>query len=226
MNNTQKSLTPVPSRVGRPTKYDKDYGDKLALKLQLYLFDDNSLEDACESIGISKPTFYKLCSLSPRLNEAFQKRDKPKGGRPAIFTKEYADAISNDLPQMFIRGESIAQVCKKLEMGKDSFKKLCELSPKFAAAYAQGLDYAEAWWTETGQMGSVGKIKINSATWIFNMKNRFKWVDRVEHIGDGLASVTPTLNTKQLSTEALRELTAAREDFPDEPIKRSRMDSH
>lgn len=216
MSEPYRKVSNMPRAVGRPTKYDKAYGDKLALELHLHLLADTSLEEACLSIGISKATFYKLCSLSRNLNEAFQQRDKPKGGRPEIFTKQYADTIAADLPQMFIRGESLAQVCKKLEIGKDSFKKLCELSPKFSAAYAQGVNYAEAWWTEIGQAGSVGKIKINSATWIFNMKNRFRWVDRVEHTGEGLVAAAPTLNTKLLSTEALRELSAAREEFPDD----------
>lgn len=107
---------------------------------------------------------------------------KPKG-RPNLYTKDYGDNAAQSLPTMFKNGESLAEVCADLEMSKDSFYQLCELSPLFSDAYNKGRDLSEAWWAKLGRAGAAGKVQINSPTWVFNMKNRFKWTDRVETSG-------------------------------------------
>jgi len=42
-----------------------------------------------------------------------------------------------------------------------------------------------SFWEAVGIKGAIGKIpNFNAASWIFNMKNRFGWRDRREHLGD------------------------------------------
>lgn len=181
----QKDLA-ITRRPGRPTKYDKAYGDNLALTLKIHFTGSDTLEAVCKKLKFSKVTFFKLCSLSPALNEAYQNRNVAtvsKGGLTAIYDKRFADELAPDLPKLFSRGESLAQVCKKLDISKFTFQKLCGLSPAFTAAYAAGRDSAEAWWMEVGQLGATGKMKVNAAVWKLNMFNRFQWADRVETSG-------------------------------------------
>lgn len=104
-------------------------------------------------------------------------------GRPPKFTKEYADELAETVPMMFKNGESVAEVCAMLGMSKDSFYQMVEISPLFSDSYARGKDLAEAWWSKLGRAGASGKVKINSAVYNFSMKNKFKWVDRVETTG-------------------------------------------
>ena len=200
MHQSLSTLTDTARGVGRPTKYDKAYGDKLALELHNHLNEDNSVEEACLSLGFSKATFYKLCSVSPNLNEVFQSRVKPKAGRPTLFTKQYADSLADGLPQLFIRGQSLAQVAKAHDMSKDSFKKLCDLSPDFAAAYAKGQSYAEAYWWELGAFGVVGAkgIKFNAPTWQFIMKARFGYD------GTGETNITIDVSNKMEITRTVK----------------------
>jgi hypothetical protein len=79
---------------------------------------------------------------------------------------------------MFANGESVVEVSAKLGINQDTCHSWVKQYPAFAAAYKLGLELSEAWWQEMGRLGAVGKVKINPPTWIFNMKNRFKWTDR------------------------------------------------
>jgi hypothetical protein len=50
-----------------------------------------------------------------------------------------------------------------------------------------------------GIAGVLGKIpNFNSAAWIFNMKNRFKWTDRHELSGDQDKPIQITVANKSL----------------------------
>lgn len=117
---------------------------------------------------------------------------KNKGGRPT----KYSVALANRLPDMFKNGESVAEVCLALEISKDTFYAWVKKHKRFSDAYKKGLCKSEAWWSRLGRAGSQGSVKIQPATWIFNMKNRFGWSDRIEqqHSGEvsgGLVIGTP-----------------------------------
>jgi transposase-like protein len=90
---------------------------------------------------------------------------------------------------MFKNGESVSEVCAELGIHKDTFFEWVKTYKEFSDAYKKGLELSEAWWTKLGRAGATGKAKIQPATWIFNMKNRFKWTDRVEQV------VTATVDT-------------------------------
>ena len=100
-------------------------------------------------------------------------------GRPKEYTEEVALEIAERLPGMFEQGESVAEVCAELGMCKETFYRLAAEHPEFSNAYKKGLQLSEAWWTKLGRAGAAGKVDIQPTTWIFNMKNRFKWTDRL-----------------------------------------------
>lgn len=103
-----------------------------------------------------------------------------KRGRPPKVTRLWCTEKAKVLPQMFANGESRAEVCAKLGIWEEAFSKACEISPDFSKAYKKGRMLSEAWWAGLGRAGAEGKVNIQPATWIFNMKNRFKWSDKVD----------------------------------------------
>lgn len=103
--------------------------------------------------------------------------------RPETITKEWADEKAKTLPDMYANGESLAEVCVELGICKESYYKACDISEEFSYADKKGKEFSEAWWTKLGRAGAAGKVQIQPATWVFNMKNRFKWTDRVEQTG-------------------------------------------
>ena len=57
--------------------------------------------------------------------------------------------------------------------------------PEFSEAKKEGTRAGMLFWEQAGINGMVGGIQnFNAACWIFNMKNRFKWRDRNEVVGD------------------------------------------
>ena len=108
-----------------------------------------------------------------------------KKGRPT----KYNAKLCALLPAMFANGESVPEVCADLGIHKDTFFEWVKTYKEFSDSYKKGLELSEAWWTKLGRAGATGKAKIQPATWIFNMKNRFKWTDRVEQV------VTATVDT-------------------------------
>lgn len=97
-------------------------------------------------------------------------------GRPTKYTK----AIVDGLPAMFENGESVVEVCVALDIVKDTFYAWVKQYPEFSDAYKKGIEKSEAWWTRLGRGGAMGSVKIQPATFCFNMKNRFNWKDRIE----------------------------------------------
>lgn len=54
----------------------------------------------------------------------------------------------------------------------------------FAQAIELGRELSEAWWLRWGRLAMMRKVPSGpTAYWIFNMKNRFGWRDRVELAG-------------------------------------------
>ena len=93
-------------------------------------------------------------------------------------TLKYKKEIADNLPKMFENGESVVEVCVALGISRETFYDWCDKHKEFKRGYEQGLLLSQAWWERLGRAGSLGSQKINPATWIFNMKNRFKWTDR------------------------------------------------
>jgi len=104
---------------------------------------------------------------------------------------KYDPDICNELPEMFANGESIVEVAQALGISKRCFYDWQEKHTEFKEAVEAGLSLSEAWWLKLGRAGAMGKVQVNSAVWIFNMKNRHKWTDRQAHTGgDGGAIET------------------------------------
>jgi hypothetical protein len=58
-----------------------------------------------------------------------------------------------------------------------------EQHPEFLEATKLGLKLSEAWWQQQGRE-NIHNTSFNTGLWFINMKNRFRWRDRVEVAGD------------------------------------------
>jgi hypothetical protein len=134
-------------------------------------------------------------------------KKKHPGGRPS----KYDPSILEDIPEMFRNGESIEEVCRdKLKISKQTCYNWMKEHPEFLDSIKQGLGLSEAWWHTLGRAGASGKAPINPAVWIFNMKNRFGWSDKMDsnlNIGDQAGEKVDILGViskvrKELSDES------------------------
>lgn len=117
------------------------------------------------------------------------------------ITKKWADSVADGSHEMYVdmntkkpnnvepflgltdlyrEGQSRVEVRAKLGVSATSYNKACTISRKFKEAHTAGLQRSEAWWMTLGRAGAAGKTKIQPATWIFNMKNRFNYSDKRE----------------------------------------------
>lgn len=137
-----------------------------------------------------------------------KKATKPKKmGRPS----KYESAMCDRAIEMMSRGLAMCQVAAKLGIAWATLQNWQQAHPEFLAAIKEGEKRSEAWWMELGRRMAMGKLAGNPTTWIFNMKNRFGWVDKHE------SNVTQTNQTtiKLETVQAVVKNTALREQLID-----------
>lgn len=83
------------------------------------------------------------------------------------------------------QGGSKAEVMALLNLSRNAFYALLKRDEDFAHADEMRDVYAEAWWTRKGREMAVGEVDGNTGAWVFNMKNRFGWRDRIDHTTGG-----------------------------------------
>lgn len=101
------------------------------------------------------------------------------GGRPTVYDPKYCDMLIEHMAQGF-SFESFAGkigVCfKTLYTWKDQH-------PEFLQAQSNGKARSLTWWEDQGRLAmwtDEKGSKFNNTIWIFSMKNKFGWRDRVE----------------------------------------------
>jgi hypothetical protein len=66
----------------------------------------------------------------------------------------------------------------------DTLYEWVKKNPEFSEAKKIGTSLSLKFWEKIGMDGVKGDLKnFNVAGWIFNMKNRFRWTDKVEVSG-------------------------------------------
>lgn len=102
-------------------------------------------------------------------------------GRPTKYKPRYC----KDLVKFMSEGYSYQAFAAKIDVHIDTLYEWEKRHPAFSEA--KNLAYAKnrEFWEKVGIDGALGKIKgFSAASYIFNMKNRFQWADRVEKIED------------------------------------------
>ena len=111
------------------------------------------------------------------------------------------------LADLYREGQSQTEVLVKLGISRNAYYNACAKSPKFKEAHDEGLLKSEAWWATLGRAGAAGKTKVQPATYIFTMKNRFGWSDKKE------------LTAKVTNIDAMENTTINPEMTPEDAAK-------
>lgn len=103
-----------------------------------------------------------------------------KVGRPTVYRKEYCQQLIDYMKQ----GHSFETFGVDLDVSIDTLYKWLAKYPEFSEARTKGLHAAQKTLESLGMMIASGKVKgTGTGAWIFLMKNKFKWQDRVEVTG-------------------------------------------
>lgn len=111
---------------------------------------------------------------------------KNKGGRPSKYKPEYCEMLVEHMES----GLSFECFAGVLGVTKQIIYDWCERHPEFLDAKNRGWSKSQLTYEKIGRSAMAGKIpNFNTAVWIFNMKNRFGWSDRIETKVEGTANI-------------------------------------
>jgi len=101
-------------------------------------------------------------------------------GRP----KKTLDCLPDDWEQkmyeMAEEGASEIELRVMLHISDDLWFRFIDEEPDFSRAVKRAKQLCQVWWERHGRKMATGARDGNPTVWIFNMKNRFRWADRVE----------------------------------------------
>lgn len=110
------------------------------------------------------------------------KKKKDERGRPTKFREEFCEQLVAHMAEGLSFesfGASPRGVCKQ------TLYTWLEKHPTFVDAKSRGKLESLLFWEKIGIKGTLGKVSnFSASSYIFNMKNRFKWADRHEHSVD------------------------------------------
>jgi len=110
-------------------------------------------------------------------------------GRPSKYQAKYCQMLIAHME----KGYSYTTFAATIRVNVDTLYAWEEKHKEFSEAKRDGFAQAEFYWEKMGISGATGGLPgFNASTWIFNMKNRFKWRDKIEHTGQDGAPISIT----------------------------------
>lgn len=101
-------------------------------------------------------------------------------GRPTKYKQEMCQQAIDFMAKGFSKHETAAE----LGITRETLYQWEKANDEFSYAIKEGENQSNLWWAKIGMAGMTGKISgFNAATWIFNMKNRHGWKDKIETSG-------------------------------------------
>lgn len=102
--------------------------------------------------------------------------------------------LQEQILELYSEGASDVEVAASLSLPIDRFNALYEENPSFKKIVDIGRTKSEAWWNAVSRRNLLTK-GFQGSTWAFNMKNRFRWADKID-VGesDGTVHSTEELN--------------------------------
>lgn len=139
----------------------------------------------------------------------------PYTGRPRTTTDDLPENWRELMIECGRGGGSIVEMRALLGIAQTAWQTLLKDSAEFRFAERHARTLCEVWWERRGREMATGS-EGNATVWIFNMKNRFNWRDKqdVDHTTKG-EPVHQAVDYSKLSTEAMREIIAARNEDDD-----------
>jgi DNA-binding XRE family transcriptional regulator len=99
-------------------------------------------------------------------------------GRPTDYRPEYCDMLVEHMS----KGYSYESFAGLIGTCKQTIYTWEKVNPQFLDAKSRAFAACHMFWEKLAIDNPMNTKNggLNSAVWIFNMKNRFKWTDRVE----------------------------------------------
>jgi hypothetical protein len=123
---------------------------------------------------------------------------KPKKiGAPTIYKPEYCQAVIDHMSQ----GLSFETFGASIGVDRSITYEWAHRHPEFAEAKKRAFDLCQIFWEKVGIEGVWSDARgknLNTGVWVFNMKNRFRWTDRMEVSGDEAKPIMLGYNPKDL----------------------------
>lgn len=112
------------------------------------------------------------------------KSEKDVGGRPTKYKKEYCEMLIEHMKQGY-SFDSFGALLPDGGASKETLYAWTRAHRRFLDAKKQGEMQARLWWEKIATAGMAGKIKgFNATVWVFSMKNRFGWKDRLQTVDE------------------------------------------
>jgi hypothetical protein len=105
--------------------------------------------------------------------------DTPLQGRPPKYKPEYCEMLIDHMSS----GLSYETFSAVIGTHRSVLYNWEKMHPDFLDAKKKAVEASQAFWEKIGLAQAVGDKqygKGNTASWIFNMKNRFNWADKQE----------------------------------------------
>lgn len=105
------------------------------------------------------------------------------GGRPTKYKPEYCQKLIDIMSEGF----SYEAAAAKIGVNKTTLYEWEKHFEEFSNAKEQAFEMNRVFWESAGIEGlwnEKDERQLNNTVWVFNMKNRFGWRDKVEHSGD------------------------------------------
>lgn len=102
-------------------------------------------------------------------------------GRPKTELTDLPEGWAALIYEVANNGGSQLECRSALGISNDLWYRLKSEEPEFSEAVKRAEEACQVWWEQLGRNMSMGAIdKGNATTWIFNMKNRFGWKDKLD----------------------------------------------
>ena len=102
-------------------------------------------------------------------------------GRPTKYKPEYCEMLIEHMSG----GLSFESFAGVINVNQDTLHEWVKVWPEFSEAKKLAFAKCQLWWEKVGISGlwSTKDSSFNTGVYCFNMKNRFKWTDKVEVSG-------------------------------------------
>ena len=110
--------------------------------------------------------------------DAKTKAKKCPTGRPTKFKEEYCQMLIEHMALGF----SFESFAGLISVNQDTLHEWCKVHAIFSEAKKLAFAKCQLFWEAIGMEGlwSTKERSLNTGNYVFQMKNRFKWTDRVE----------------------------------------------
>jgi len=129
--------------------------------------------------------------------------EKPKrAGQPTKYKPEYCEMLVEHM----LDGLSFDSFAGVIGVNSDTLHEWKRVHPEFSVAKTHGHAKAMLWWEKLGRAAAAGKVpNFNAAVFIFSMKNKFGWRDRID------ANIQVDVTHKPLQISEIKDVLASDE---------------